>query len=712
MKKFLLIVVFFNLFSVIWAQTPKENRDKFDWYYTPWLDSINQNNLDSQTFQIFNQGKTGWMDVNYGILCAPIFTKTLPPQRFSAEYYNDIWLTWGSFGNKWGIYQRRNEYYLDTGLIIACEFDSIIVAKRTKDELHLKAWKGKKAKLYNVLNNAWIDANNKINPIIYEPPLIKEEPQEGVDIPDFNTVAGPIENYQTTNGYMEKDVGAINSPYPPGFESQQTSNEPKSKLKNRHKYIKSITDSNTLKYGLYSGDADSFIIKPLYKRIERDDANNYFCYLFNTNNHFIVLDSNGIPLTHILTEIDMHRVPQFNIVKGLSGMEFIYNKQMRLLWPDSFLRVNNGPTVPFANVTKKDFSMQLFDYNKLVLLPEKFDAIFLGSNLPLLIAEQKGYLIIRNYDENKTIKVKKARFTYYCIASTLVIRKKNKNYLMNLRSGEVAKKGWDSIQTTAIPYIEGDISVKKQNRLKDIFIVYEKGKMGLIDHNKNLLLKPEYDKSISANRKFPGLLTFVTGNKYTLYSAISNLVLAKDIDSFRYINYSVNIYGSSYNGHYYNQKNGDKYLLAFHSNNKWGILYNSEAIEIPPIYDSIVSINSRLFFVKSLKYHLLNSNFNYLQDVGYDSVEKIENKYMLLKKGHLYFFMNTSNQLIPETGTPWLSKIQFPYSQIIYLYKKDNLFGLIRTAYYETPALLEDVRYGKNQLLWAKINGKWGIIEQ
>lgn len=705
MKKFLQLVVFFNLFSGIWAQTPKENQEKFNWYYTPWIDSINQNNLDSQTFQIFNQGKTGWMDVNYGILCPPTFAFVQQPRRFNSTYYDEIWLTWVSDGKKWGLYQRQYQNTLDTQLIIDCNYDSITIAKNTEDELHVKTWKGKKFRVFNVLNKQWEEPTPLLKSQIFQSPGTYE-----IDFDPPNQIQDKNVGMEAEGDY---DIASVEEGNYNGAASGPGEiYNPNRNSKLKGKIIKLIIDSNLYKYGLYWVKKDSFIIKPIYKKIERNNANTYLCYLFNSNNHFIVHDSNGIPLTPILTEIDPHRVPLFNIVKGLSGMEFIYNKQMQLLYPDSFLRINNGPTVPFANVTNRDFSMQLFDYNKLVLLPEKYDAIFLGSNLPLLIAEQKGNLIIRNYEENKTIKVKKARFTYYCKDSTLVIRKKNKSYLMNIRSGEVAKKGWDSIQTTAIPFKNRELSIEHQNRLRDVFIMYDKGKMGLINHHNNVLLNAEYETALAANYKFPGLLTFVKNKQYTLFNALEYRILVTDIDSLRYLNYAHNYRGNSIRSKNSYRQKSELYLLSFRRNLKWGILFSDDSVFIPPIYDSISIRNERLFLVKNQRYHFLGANFNFRNDFGYDSVKCIESNYLILKKQGRYYFMNTKNELFPESGAVNVRRIYQPYTYPIYVYKQQNLYGLIKTAYYQTPALLEDLRHGNNRLIWAKIDGKWGIIEQ
>ncbi len=58
-----------------------------------------------------------------------------------------------------------------------------------------------------------------------------------------------------------------------------------------------------------------------------------------------------------------------------------------------------------------------------------------------------------------------------------------------------------------------------------------------------------------------------------------------------------------------------------------------------------------------------------------------------------------SNNIVPDYGR-----------EGAYAYKVNQFWGIIWPDGTKTPALLEAYKCGENQIIWAKYNGKWGIL--
>lgn len=733
-----------SLVSFVLLFTCAFSQEKIEWRLEPGVDTLTSDNLNNLAFSIQINGKKGYFKNNQTIVPAA-YEEVI----YVNEYYYDLYLIKNS--SKWGLF--NSSQYLEE---LPCKYDTLIF----DNDPFVKAVLKNTCAYYDLGKSKWATGfvkNCKLPPSQVPIIIADEEIEDDMMVEDGTMWA-------QHGGPTEPDVVAGENNYNRRTKTEASKEEKKLMLETAQKLLpgKEIVYTQKLSTNYFVFTADykqtgvmsisppEIIVEGKYTNIIL--KNGYIiCFFDREYNEAEVLDTlTGKKITPRFTINPFyHPVKAIkdslqrnytlaNIRDGASPStkRGLYDKNYTLVIPFEYQSITfeTNPNLAFC---KKDNIIRLFNLYSNTFIEQEFDLLHYSHyGVDDLLVAKKGKIYFYNLKTN-TLKKSKINSVEYLPADVydtvlIVNNKKNKRQLFDYKNKSFIGKAYDSINFIHLPpdnsygrWGQTANDIRNEDIIPQYFAYKAGNKSGLLSHTGDVYLPAVYDSIVPIKIERKKLIYLYQENLITMIYPQKEIIISDSISQIhtKEIKY-INDRGSQYN---YTQQS------LYKRNTKWGIFNFGEDIYIPALYDTIYYLKYtyvmkqgskyRLCFFKPSEYPAYLKEYPKTEGMSselYDTIANWPKTYIMAK-------VNGKTGVYHQHGA---LVVPFEYTSAAYSeapgifsigYKKDNKVGVlgeVKTRDYfnpvklkQYPAVFDDYVVGNNNLIWAKYNGKWGILK-
>ncbi len=408
----------------------------------------------------------------------------------------------------------------------------------------------------------------------------------------------------------------------------------------------------------------------------------------------------------------------------VQGKKGLFSQNYETLIPFEFddIAYNESPDLAFC--FRDTNKIRIFNLATNKFIENNFDTIiYKGMGVAMLVRKKKQFY---RYDL-KTDQMKKLTFEHIkaCLPSDsvfVVAQQKGKAQLFNLNQNRYLSRIHEDIgfmtKTVMFNHFERDLYQQAMQLTKQseraLLVYKENSKSGLMDRNGKIVIEAIYDsmyafgevdretleKNIMSLFKQgkQDVIILKKGSYLSLFNPLSRKFELDSMTAFKPVK------RDEYSApEYWYVKNG-----------KWGFVNRKENLYLPPAYDSFYLRDYFYVLKEQGKYRVMKVRRRIiLEPETYDSVIALphEKRLHIVSIGQLYGLINAEGKKIVDCrfDTVFMDPLHVDNLNVVVLKKDGKIdFWLSHRDYVATEA--QDYRFGHNGLLWARVNGKWGVL--
>ncbi len=683
LKKILFILLYIGV-NGCFAQEIK-------WAIPPIVDSLTENNLTKHWFTFSSNGKKGFACYGSSISVPAEYTEIISGD----DNHCNLYLIKNN--NNWGIYDTYNHKE-----ILPCLYDTII-----RSELPLfKILKGNTYTYFNSSNLKW-QTNITINS------------------------KGPKKK-------IEKDISLADAIEVNELRSDNYTTEEYDELKNFEKYL-----SNNKRFIDTIGNdfLEVYIFKREYRVVYRistktivaDSIDRGFIagkYLFVhrfKNSESMVIDTlTGRALTPLYTKVDRSYTGYFYdnhlsrnyILAKIKDKHGLYTRDYETIIPFDYSNILFGKNKNLVYCELKDKnSFSIFDLNTKKYIENNFDKVQYYSTITPIVVQKGNKLFTYDLTLNKTVKLPFNRILNSISNDSILLVYVNKHFkIYNLNQQCFKSESNDSIAYIKIQDENSNEPQSEKSYLKSLLAFRKNSKWGLINRNGTIIIESEYDSIECFSRPYHDpiynftmngeFIVLKKGNYLSLFDIQKSITRLDSLTQYRIVDL-LDLKTKSTDFWY---KRGST----------WGKLNLTSMQNLINIADTFY-LNKDIYILKQNgEYRTFDYRKLQPETELYDTIINwIDNNYLVIKnkkfgilnKGGENRIRCQNDSIYYRTPSYWGSTKYI----IVLIEKKRCGFRFTEFSNEEpflTPIVFDDYKIGTNGYVWAKYNGKWGILSK
>ncbi len=724
-NKFLILFMLCFLSHIICAQEIK-------WHFPPCADSVTEENIDGYYFSFYTNGKKGYFNGE----------KIAVPAKYDEIIGSDLDNYYFIKNkNKWGIYNANSDSNKET---LPCIYDSI--CKTDWPRTRCRIVKKNECAYYNLRLNKWETkfTNNCILPadeetqytsyhknvVIQNTWMTREEYLKKKNDTAIILIRLLFKNkemwmIEQLNDniyfvYAKFQYDSINYEYKNiiiklSSKTIITEYVSKAQLDGKNIVCTGIKNKPWLTYTIDTITGKK--ITPFFELVDTDIANGYINYYWGEKSRTEyrlakVINKKGVSMKGLFNKDYRIIIPfkfddiYFPCSKDLLFCKIYYHPKVRTFNPYGYNinvepEIHHQPTIRIFNLKTNKF------------IEHKFDTIqYVSNTAPMVVRKNKKYYIYNLETDRKTKLPFNKILSSLNEDSILIVSKKNKIQLYNLNQRCFISSAHDSIYHVSIEPTDERYKMD-YGFIKRAIVFKDNLTIGVLNARGNIIIPPIYDNILAYGEPntsyFPNSKGDFLFLKKGLYSYLYNLDSSRiEYDSLSQLK---SIYKYSQNTDYWYKRNG-----------KWGLVNKYLNKYLPAQYDTFYIYNDKYYLKQDGKYKIYNFTNSILQQEGYDTIIHLkQNDYLVIKSGKYGLLkLNKKPSIIPciydsiyyECDSRNYESNGNSYVYPIAILKKGNKFGISLHENYSTPAVFENYKYRNCSRMWAKYNGKWGILSK
>ena len=661
---------------------PTLKAQKIKWILEPIADTVSEQSASTENFLFKANGKTGYFK-GTKVFIQPEYDDI----RLNHDYK---WTYAARNGKKWGLINTEESNKVKLKFI----YDSIAFEKY----MMATVYKGGKYALYHVAQLEWV---SKFVTIGSEPIMLEQNSQVIYEIP-----LPSIRNRE----YTQEDMPVNETEDWPGNEELKYRNIlPKGARIDPFSHGNFATFRLNMNKGMLKLHPPKVIVPAHYANVYLEGA---YLVAEDRNKYRIVADTtDGKFFTDyfLVCMAAAYGVDPDNYVLGLNkeAKMGLYSRDYKVLVPFQYKLIIKSPN-NYIYYCKDGGNITVFNIVENKIITGVFDSVIYASIManPIIVQKKKS---IYNYFPKTREMVKlpfstisEAPVDCYAIAQI----SKNKQRLFNINTQMFVSNKYKSVRTLYSHNLYTPLSMKEIPNLRRSpsfisFIVSDGKYCGIINKEGKEIIPIVYDSIIQLSRWNAGSFYYY----FVLYKDGSGSIYkqneAKIIESdIKAIQHTVRA----------NVPEPDFWL---NKNGKWALLSLEPYFQTQAIYDTFFALNQTYVVKEKDRYKFFFNNHlrEYMagHNGGYDSIGAWENGLIrTYNKGRMGLIIDTTVLRCIYDSIVYYKP--YPELRALILLKTGHKMGILKDPYQYTPVAFDNIVLNKNYL-WARYNGKWGILK-